>query len=195
MRSQHPFGGLIMLSKEQILEKAIYILNTHGISHLSMRSIAKELNVAAPSLYFHIKDKQEIYQLIVEHISSAVLSTIIPESNLQDICFALRTELKKIKDSPHIFIETPPITDNRNELIRVVMKKLEKFGVSKKHFMTSGNLLNNYVLLFVIDETIVPIDNAEIPKFFPLIEMLDYDEQFEFGINVILEGLKISAKK
>lgn len=48
------------LDKAQVVEAALRLLNEVGLEGLSLRLIAKELDVQAPALYWHFKNKQDL---------------------------------------------------------------------------------------------------------------------------------------
>ncbi|UUU31338.1 TetR/AcrR family transcriptional regulator C-terminal domain-containing protein [Streptomyces sp. CA-210063] len=48
------------LDKKQVAETALRLLNDVGLEGLSLRAIAKELDVQAPALYWHFKNKQDL---------------------------------------------------------------------------------------------------------------------------------------
>ncbi|WP_054758916.1 TetR/AcrR family transcriptional regulator [Secundilactobacillus collinoides] len=90
-----------------ILQAAINILNTKGLSALSMRALADQLNVKAASLYFHIKNKDELLEQISEGISERVYTHLesMKDPDLRQLMTVFRDELKNIQDSPQIFFE------------------------------------------------------------------------------------------
>ena len=178
------------ISKSLIVEASFEILNENGLNGLSMRKIAYRLKISAPSLYFHVKDKQELCSLIAEHISGAILARVSPEYTLQAICAVVREEYYRVVDSPQIFTLTPPMSELRIELINLFFEKLRGLGVSDEYLSTSGNLINNYILSFVTDEQLW---KSNEPVFIPLLkvpQIIDYDDQFNYGLEVIIQGLK-----
>ena len=48
------------LSKQAIVEAALGVLDDLGIEGLTVRAVAARLNVQAPALYWHVRDKQEL---------------------------------------------------------------------------------------------------------------------------------------
>lgn len=48
------------LSKQEILEEALELLDEDGLDGLSMRKLADRLGVRAPTLYYHIPDKSAL---------------------------------------------------------------------------------------------------------------------------------------
>ena len=48
------------LDRKRVADTALKLLNEVGLDGLSLRAIAKELDVKAPALYWHFKDKQAL---------------------------------------------------------------------------------------------------------------------------------------
>ncbi|MFD8737740.1 TetR/AcrR family transcriptional regulator C-terminal domain-containing protein [Streptomyces sp. NPDC059618] len=48
------------LDKKQVVDTALRLLDETGLDGLTLRAIAKELDVQAPALYWHFKNKQEL---------------------------------------------------------------------------------------------------------------------------------------
>ncbi|BCL28157.1 TetR/AcrR family transcriptional regulator [Streptomyces aurantiacus] len=48
------------LDRKRVADAALELLNEVGLDGLSLRAIAKELDVKAPALYWHFKDKQAL---------------------------------------------------------------------------------------------------------------------------------------
>jgi len=179
------------ISITRIIDVSVDILNKDGISSLTMRKIADRLQIAAASLYFHVKDKREIYGLIIEYICSAILNQITLQDTLEKICFIIRKEYKAVGDSPQLFAVSPPITESRIILINMIFDKLRELGVSDEHLAVSGNLLHNYILSFVTNEKIwenYTEEDSDIPF---EVGISDINKQFKFGLQVIFKGLEV----
>src|SRR5690554_2019170 len=101
------------ITKEAIIKASLNILNRDGIGNLSMRTLAKELNIKAASLYWHIKNKQDLYDLIAEHINQEIFlpETIDdPKEALTTLALEFRNILLKNKDAVEIFAQSIPST-------------------------------------------------------------------------------------
>jgi len=48
------------LDRKRVADTALKLLNEVGLDGLTLRAIAKELDVQAPALYWHFKNKQEL---------------------------------------------------------------------------------------------------------------------------------------
>jgi hypothetical protein len=78
-------------------------------------------------------------------------------------------------------------------------------GVDEKHHATAAMLVNNYVLSFVADEIRLSSRDPEQMEQFAqslsydertmFFNAMDYDEQFLYGLNVIITGLERSSEK
>ncbi len=56
------------LSQDQIVSAAIEILDTEGLDALSMRRLGTRLNAGATSLYRHVTNRDELIELVVDHV-------------------------------------------------------------------------------------------------------------------------------
>ena len=195
-------GGQMAVTRETIVEASVEILNRDGIEALSMRTIAKELNIKAASLYWHFSGKLDLYGAIAEYLCSFYE---MPEEsdNPQDYLIssyrAYRAMLLSTRDSVTVLENSIPDTPRRLEIIHAISKELVKMGVRKENLMTVSNLLNNYVLSFVADEC--RFKNTPPDKIRKLEEMFgfqdnllprasnDFDDQFLLGLRVLFSGL------
>jgi AcrR family transcriptional regulator len=60
------------LSRDHILAVALKILDENGITGLSMRKLASTLDVEAMSLYYHVKDKQDLMGGVCDLVLSRI---------------------------------------------------------------------------------------------------------------------------
>lgn len=189
----------MFITKDKIIEAAIIILNKDGLGGLSMRAIAKELNVKAASLYYHIQNKTELMGFIADYICKDVdleLSAESPRQRIIDISNAFRASLLRVQDSTEVFHKSIPNTPNRVKQIRVIIDSLKEMGIPKQNLLTAGNLLNNYILSFVADERLFTELNKDqdIPIELPFTKDLrfpnDYNQQFAYGLEVVLVGFE-----
>jgi TetR/AcrR family transcriptional regulator, tetracycline repressor protein len=56
------------LTRDDIVSTALRLLDAHGLDGLSLRRLAGELGISAPTLYWHIRDKRELLDLVAERI-------------------------------------------------------------------------------------------------------------------------------
>jgi AcrR family transcriptional regulator len=56
----------IPLSRDRVLRAAVAIADEHGIGALTMRRLAEDLGAEAMSLYYHVANKEEVFDGIVD---------------------------------------------------------------------------------------------------------------------------------
>src|ERR1700687_4377602 len=56
------------LDQNQIVQAALVLLDEIGFDGLTMRNLAKKLGVQAASLYWHVRNKQDLLSLLSEEI-------------------------------------------------------------------------------------------------------------------------------
>jgi AcrR family transcriptional regulator len=59
------------LSRDAIVDEAIRIVGTEGLSALTMRAVASRLGVTPMAAYYYVADKDELMRLMSERISSS----------------------------------------------------------------------------------------------------------------------------
>lgn len=185
------------ISKEAIIEAALIILNRDGIEKLTMRTLASELNIKAASLYWHVKNKEELYELIADTLCEnafALDETDSPREYLMAFYAQYRQALLRTRDAVKIFAETVPRAPIRIGMIRKSLEYLRQLGVLEENCLITSNLFNNYILSFV--------DFEMKSKMFPdsskvLLDELsnwlgnqNFDEQFLYGLNVLFKGIE-----
>lgn len=60
-----------MNTKKKIIEEALVLFSERGYSDVYVGDIAKAVGIKAPSLYKHYKNKQEIFEAILEELKSS----------------------------------------------------------------------------------------------------------------------------
>lgn len=60
--------GRSTLSREQIVAEALRLLDSEGIEALSMRKLAARLDAGATSLYWHVANRDELIELVVDEV-------------------------------------------------------------------------------------------------------------------------------
>ncbi|MEU4566524.1 TetR/AcrR family transcriptional regulator C-terminal domain-containing protein [Micromonospora sp. NPDC023956] len=56
------------LSRERIVDAAVTLLDRHGIDGLTMRRLAQLLDVTSTALYWHVKTKEDVLDLALDHV-------------------------------------------------------------------------------------------------------------------------------
>ena len=98
LRPERTKRGEPPVTSERIVEVAVEILDAGGLGALTMRRVAERLGVVAPSLYWHVKTKDDIIDLAVDHVFAEAKTPIGQEHGdwrecIESIAFAWRATL------------------------------------------------------------------------------------------------------
>jgi len=56
------------LTRDEVVATAVKLLDEVGLAGLTLRRLAKALGISAPTLYWHVKDKRELLDLMADHM-------------------------------------------------------------------------------------------------------------------------------
>lgn len=101
------------LTRALITDAALAILTEFGLGDLSMRRLARDLGVQPSALYWHVKNKQDVFVLLAERMSAQVDSLqggsrqdgsrSGAQTGIAEALAALRTVLLRYRDGAEIF--------------------------------------------------------------------------------------------
>jgi TetR/AcrR family transcriptional regulator, tetracycline repressor protein len=107
----------IALSNEIIREAAFAVLAEEGLEKLTMRSLAKRLNVQAPSIYSYYTDKSELFSEMAGHYFAEARDDIVDCDSacswLEQFGIGFYKVLVNNRDAAMLFaIAEPPVRSN-----------------------------------------------------------------------------------
>ena len=98
------------LTRERLVGAALELIGEDGLEGLSMRALADRLQVKAASLYWHVRDRRELLELLAE----SILDTVRPAQGrshwrpgVLDAAAALGDRVVAQKDANRILLEVP----------------------------------------------------------------------------------------
>ncbi|MFD7815858.1 TetR/AcrR family transcriptional regulator C-terminal domain-containing protein [Streptomyces sp. NPDC059785] len=202
------------LDKSQVVAAALRLLNETGLDGLTLRTIAKELDVQAPALYWHFKNKQELldgmatemYRRMVTDSAGALGDTW--QERLLISCRGLRTALLGYRDGAKVFSGTRftgiPHAEEMERTLRLFTAA--GFTLAQAVRATSTGFL--YTIGYVTEEQgVQPLpgerregfdvaERARILADFPLSAAAgaeifeDYEAHFEEGLALLVAGIE-----
>ena len=168
------------ITADYIIGISIKILNEKGVKKLSIREISKKLKIKSSSLYWHIKNKEEIYNKISEKIYNEIDINISEKNHrkyLYELYVRYRIELLKIRDSIEIIRRSDNMPAINKEFIELTAGCIKNMGVKEKYCLMLAAMMNNYVLSFVENEQKLNKKN---------------EESFNYILEVIIKGIQTS---
>src|SRR5437899_5621699 len=119
------------LSRERLVGAALELINEDGLDALSMRALADRLDVKAASLYWHVRDRRELLELLAE----SILETVRPtrgrsgwRTAVLDAGAALRERVRAQNDASRILLEVPDALTGSPTYVELT-KQLEAAGL------------------------------------------------------------------
>ena len=208
----------IPLSKERVLDAAVALADESGIEALTMRKLAEVLGVEAMSLYYHVANKDVILDGMVDRAFSEIeLSATDVDWKLamRERAISVRKVLSLHPWAIHLMQARtnpgPALLQHHDAVIGT----LRRAGFSVEMTAHAYSALDAYIYGFVSQELSLPFDTsssqeaaavAEVilenfpTEAFPYLAELtiehvlqpgyNYADEFEFGLDLILDGLE-----
>lgn len=208
-------AGRARLSRDRVLRAAVSVADAGGIAGLTIRSLAQELGVKPMSVYYHVANKDEILDGIVD--------LVFAEIELPEIGGEWRAELARRSHSARAVLRRHPwaigLLESRTSpgpaTLRhhdTVIGTLRAAGFSRALTAHAYALVDSFVYGFALQEAGLPFDGPDtvadvagpiMERFasgeYPhMVEMAtgyylapgyDFGDEFGFGLDLVLDGL------
>lgn len=174
------------LTREQIVDAAMAILREYGLADLSMRRLARDLDVQPGALYWHIKNKQDLLTVLAGLILEAVGRPV----SLRELAKAIRGALLSVRDGAEVVALAHALAPEDPSPLLHVRRMLSGRGLSVQEEQWAADSLIHYILGAVTQEqTRAGLARAG------LLDTADdgADAAFDFGLGIYLAGLETGA--
>jgi AcrR family transcriptional regulator len=139
---QHP------LTREGLVEAALSLIGDEGLDGLSMRALADRLVVKAASLYWHVRDRRELVELLAEEILESV---VLPPGRsgwrpgVVSASAALAKRVAAQKDADRILLEVPEALE-RSDVFAELKRQLQAAGLQPAEAATVALMVMVHVI-------------------------------------------------
>jgi AcrR family transcriptional regulator len=206
------------LSRDRVLRAALALADEHGVGELTMRRLAKELGVEAMSLYNHVANKDDLLNGMIDIVFSEI-DAAAPDGDwkaeLRKRAVSTREALLRHRWAVG---EMEGRSNHGAANLKVhdaVLGCLRAAGFSIESTISAMSVQDAYIYGFALQQTDMTsetpedfaaeaqrqqVDYAEALAHLPhLVEVVgghvakvgyDYDAEFLFGLDVILDGLE-----
>lgn len=144
------------ISEDKILEASWELLGEDGIEKLSMRRLADRLGIQAPSLYWHFKSKQQLYQRLANHVSKVIVDELHSDGNwkeqLTELAVTTRAVLNRYPCSTQLMMMTLPHDPDIIRFSNQMLACVEETPLAQDQKMQVVTTLVNFVFYFVLDQ-------------------------------------------
>ncbi len=201
------------LSRDRIVRCAVAVADAGGFECLSMRALAQQLGTAPMSLYRHVANKEDLLDGMVDVVFSEMYPPGIGDdwkAELRKRGVSAREVLRRhpwaVGRMEGRLNPGPASAEHHN----ATMGCLREAGFPFRHAVHAYNLLDAYTYGFALQEKTIgfetPEESAEMAKTtigeespYPYLAEIvaefakqgyDYTDEFEFGLDFILDGLE-----
>lgn len=119
------------LTKPEIIEEAISLLEQDGIAGLTMRKLACRLNVRAPTLYYYIADKSallsEVLSVLFERCLQRMPETATWQAWMREFGKAIWQVQQEQQFAPQLILAAQLDDEGIKRTIARIMEELAKF--------------------------------------------------------------------
>ncbi len=206
------------IDRDSIAKAALGLLDEVGLDGLTMRSLAQRLGIKAASLYWHLSSKQDLMGLLAEEICAPMQEPDRSRpwlNQLDEMAHEFRRVLLMHREAARVLTASgAPTGPNRLRLAELILRTLLEAGFSPKDAANAGLMMNNFVTMFVAEETQSPVyemdegvneatlqghestegfsptDYPSLAALAPYLSGLSADERFEFGLQIVKTGLE-----
>jgi AcrR family transcriptional regulator len=209
------------LTREQIVETALALIDRDGAGELSMRRIADELGTGPASLYWHVGSKDELLDLVFDEVIGE-LDPPAPEPDrwteqLKEVARDMRDGIARHRDIVRISMGRFPVGPNALAFTERVLAILRAGGLSDDLAVSASYLLTVVVNGFMLeaapstardapDEDVVRAVSgyfASLPaeRFPNLVAVAgeftqgDMTQRFDLLIDLFVDGLAAHARR
>lgn len=195
-------GVRAQLSRPVIIAAAVELLNEVGLPGLSTRALANRLGVRSPTLYWHVRNKEELLDLVAEAICADAFSidtSLGWRDQLAQGLEQFRALLLRHRDAVTLLRGRPPVGPNRLGHIETTVQILLAAGFVDSEAAGISRLLTAHVLASVENEPQTFVRSGDVPpldaypsvaQIAPALRELSGETLFTLGSEVILDGLE-----
>ncbi|AKS34419.1 TetR/AcrR family transcriptional regulator C-terminal domain-containing protein [Mycolicibacterium goodii] len=185
----------MQLHKPDVVAAATKILDDHGIADLTMRRLARELDVTPGALYWHFANKQELLGAVADHILQAArvgTDNLGWREQIHESCRALRDALLSHTDGAELVSSS--FASGQSVVVTEVVERLASAargaGVHDADTGAAARTVVYYVLGFTVDEqSRLQWDAVGALGDDQSVLTRDSTRQFRFGLQLLIDGL------
>ena len=206
----------VRLSRDRLLRAAIQIADKGGVESLTMRKLAQKLGVEAMTLYYYVAKKDDILDAILDLVVSEI---DLPadggnwKAAMRGSAISAHDVLMRHPWACSLMMSPARVRPARLRYMESLLGRLRKAGFSARMTHHAYHALDSHILGFTLWEAgytagarALPDAGASFRRAFPvdtypyLVEHMgqhvagskrdDGEGEFEFGLDLILDGLE-----
>jgi len=209
------------LTRERVVAEALAVVNTDGAQALSMRALARRLGVVPGALYRHVRNKEQLYDLILDAVLAEVDCRTDPAlpwiAQVATLSHRLRAVLESHPGIAALLKTRDPVSPASLALAEAFLAPLHAAGLSGHQSALAFRLIYDYTLGFALADPASPAeqrlrDSAARQQLHAFLRSLpassfptlaahgtyawadDREQRFTSGLDTVLCGLQIAQR-
>ena len=206
------------LTRQRVVAEALAVIAEDGIQALTMRSLAARLGVVPGALYHHVRNKQQLQDLVLDGVLAEVDVHLDPSLTWPQQLKALAHRLRQVlEDHPGVaaILKTrDPLGPHSLALAEAFLAPLQAAGFADRQAGLAFFLLVDYTIGFAVSSPRTSINEQRVrdpairtqlheffrslpPDRFPALVALgehvwldNREERFTAGLDVLIDGLE-----
>jgi AcrR family transcriptional regulator len=206
------------LTRERVAAEALAVIAQDGIHALTMRRLAARLGVVPGALYHHVRNKQQLHDLVLDGVLAEVDVQLDPAlgwtETLKLLAHRLRQVLEAHPGVAGILKTRDPLGPHSLALAEAFLGPLQAAGFGDREAGLAFFVLVDYTIGFAVSGTPTSVNEQRLrdpatrtqlhqffrslpPDRFPALVALgehvwvdNRDERFSAGLNVLVDGLE-----
>jgi TetR/AcrR family tetracycline transcriptional repressor len=161
------------VNREIVVEAGLKLLNEVGLEQLTLRRLAQDLKIQAPTLYWHFKSKEELIDAMATLVLARGSSDLVPAKNASDwknwvsaFGVGLRKTLLQYRDGARV-VAGSRLTDTiYMETAERIGQQLIEAGFNLRQAVVLLSTVYTFTVSFVIEEQAVfPAQGKRSPAY------------------------------
>jgi AcrR family transcriptional regulator len=206
------------LTRERVVEEALTVIAHDGANALTMRRLAARLGVVPGALYNHVRNKQQLHDLLLDGVLAEVDLDLDPTlggtEKLKVLAHRLRQVLEDHPGVAGILKTRDPLGPHSLALAEAFLSPLQTAGFGDREAGLAFFLLLDYTIGFAVNSPATSVNEQRVrdhairgrlhqffrslpPDRFPALVALgehvwvdNRDERFTAGLQVLADGLE-----
>jgi AcrR family transcriptional regulator len=206
------------LTRERVVTEALAAIAEDGVPALTMRSLATRLGVVPGAVYHHVRNKQQLQDLVLDNVLAEVDVHLDPSlgwtGQLKVLAHRLRTVLEAHPGVAGILKTRDPLGPHSLALAEAFLGPLQAAGFGDRQAGLAFFLLVDYTIGFAVGGLPTSVNEQRVrdpatrtqlhqffrslpPDRFPALVALgahvwvdNRDERFSAGLDVLVAGLE-----
>jgi AcrR family transcriptional regulator len=206
------------LTRERVVAEALAVIAEEGIEALTMRSLAARLGVVPGALYHHVRNKEQLQDLVLDGVLAEVdfhLGHTQPwTEQIKVLAQRLREVLEQHPGVAGLLKTRDPLGPHSLALAEAFLMPLQAAGFPDREAGLAFFLLLDYTIGFAVSSPVTSVNEQRVrdeairtqlheffrslpPDRFPALVALgehvwvdNRDERFTAGLDVLVDGLE-----